>query len=247
MKKLVSVLAWCLLVLLLLLPAARLLCSSLGYSLTLTKAWIYGLGLTALSAGTLVAAIAAEDRGGRKREEATPEAPAKTAPEPTGPRVFYALLPASVLNGVSLLRQDHSAIIALFVLATVFNCGVLNFEARRSRALRSVSLSLAGVLSVPLVFLGALSLLFGGIAVNTVVQRLPSPDGSCYAELIDNDQGGLGGSTFVEVCPRGLSGEYGLRISQQIYAGRWGEFYDMELSWKDETCLEINGKEYPIP
>lgn len=247
MRKLTSVLAWCLLVLLLLLPAGNLFCFALGYRLTMTKTWIYGLVLAGLSVGTLIAAILAEDRGVRRGEGETPEAPAKTAPEPTGPRVFYALLPASVLNGVSLLRQDHSAIIALFVLATVFNCRVLNFEARRSRALRSVSLSLAGVLSVPLVFLGALSLLFGGIAVNTVVQRLPSPDGSCYAELIDNDQGGLGGSTFVEVCPRGLSGEYGLRISQQIYAGRWGEFYDMELSWKDETCLEINGKEYPIP
>lgn len=246
MKKLVSALAWCLLVLLLLLPAARLLCSALGYSLTLTVAWIYALALTALSAGTLVAAVIAEDRGARKGEGETPDAPTKTDPEPMGPRVLYALLPASMLNGVSLLRQCNGPIILLFMVATVICCGFLTFEARRSRALRSLSLSLAGVLAVPLALLGIFMVLFN-VGEDTVVRRLPSPDASSWAEIIDNDQGGLGGNTFVEVCPRGLNGEYGVRVARRIYEGNWGEFHDMALSWKDETCLEINGKEYPIP
>lgn len=246
MKKLVSALAWCLLALLLLLPAARLLCFALGYRLTLTRAWIYALVLTVLSAGALVAAIAAEDRESREKGGATPDASAKTAPEPMGPRVLYALLPASVLNGVSLLFQLNGPIIILFILATVFICGILNFQARRSPVLRSLSLSLAGLLTVPLALLGMVTVFFN-VGEDTVVQRLPSPAGSCYAELIDDDQGALGGSTYVEVCPRGLTGEYGVRVARWIYAGNWGEFRDMELRWKDETCLEISGKEYPIP
>jgi hypothetical protein len=160
--------------------------------------------------------------------------------------VFYALLPASVLNGVSLLRLHNGPIIVHFILATTFNCGILIFEARRSRALRSVSLSLAGVLAVPLALLAIFTVLFN-VGEETVVRRLPSPDGSSYAEIIDDDQGALGGCTLVEVCPRGLSGEFGVRVAKQIYFGRWGEFKDMELSWKDESCLEINGRAYPIP
>ncbi len=245
MKKLVTGLAWCLLVLLLLLPAGRLVCAALGCRLTLTKAWAYGLVLAGLSAGALFSAIVSRDRGSRARNEKVPDASAR--PEPTGPRVFYFLLPAAVLNGVFLLLQDDSLILMLLILAIVFNCAVLNVMARRSRALRSVSLSLAGVFAVPLVVLGVLTVLFGGVAKDTIVQRLPSPDGSRYAEIIDNDQGGLGGNTYVEVCPRGLSGECGVRVAKQVYCGRWGEFKDMELFWRDETCLEINGKEYPIP
>ena len=152
-----------------------------------------------------------------------------------------------MLNGVFLLLQDCRLILLLFLLATLFCCGILNFQARSSRALRSVSLSLAGILAVPLLIIGLAAGLFGGIGENTVVQRLPSPDGSRCAELIDNDQGGLGGSTFVEICPQGLTGEFGVRVARRIYEGNWGEFRDMELSWKDESCLEINGKEYPIP
>ena len=83
MKKLVSALAWCLLALLLLLPTGKLLCYALGYRLTLTAAWVYGLVLAGLSVGTLITAILAEDRGVRKGEGETPESPAKTAPEPT--------------------------------------------------------------------------------------------------------------------------------------------------------------------
>ena len=51
----------------------------------------------------------------------------------------------------------------------------------------------------------------------------------------------------MEVYPRGLSGECGVRVVKQVYCGRWGEFNDMELRWIDEACLEINGIEYPIP
>lgn len=247
MKKLVTGLAWCLLVLLLLLSAGRWVFIALGWRLTLTKAWLYGLVLAGLSLGTLIAAILAEDRGNREREGKAREAAWEAVRAAAGPRVFYALLPASLLNGVFLLLQRSKPIIVLLILVTVFCCGVLSFMTRPSRALRFAALSLSGILSVPLVVLGIATVLFGGIAEIRTVRRLPSPDGSSYAEIIDDDQGALGGSTLVEVCPRGLSGEYGVRVAKQIYFGRWGEFKDMELSWKDESCLEINGRAYPIP
>lgn len=245
MKKLVTGLAWCLLALLLLLPAGRWVCIALGWRLTLTKAWLYGLVLAGLSLGTLITAILAENRGNREREGKAREAAWEAVRAAAGPR--YALLPASLLNGMFLLLQCSKPIIVLLILVTVFCCGVLSFMTRSSRALRFAALSLSGILSVPLVVFGIATVLFGGIAEIRTVRRLPSPDGSSYAEIIDNDQGALGGSTLVEVCPRGLSGEYGVRVAKQIYFGRWGEFKDMELSWKDESCLEINGRAYSIP
>lgn len=247
MRKLVSALAWCLLALLLLLPAGRLVCAALGWRLSLTKAWAYGLVLAVLSVGTLIAAIVAEDRRSRIGKGETREAARERGPAPAGPRIFYALLPASVLNGVFLLLQRGGIVPLLLFLVTVFSCGILTVLTQKSRALQTASLASAGVFVVPLLVLSIFTMLFGGIAEDTVVRRLPSPDGSSCAEIIDNDQGALGGSTYVEVCPQGLSGGLGVRVAKRVYCGRWGEFNDMELRWIDEACLEINGKAYQIP
>ena len=32
----------------------------------------------------------------------------------------------------------------------------------------------------------------------------------------------------------------------RVYAGDWGEFINMQISWKDENALIINNKEYYI-
>ena len=80
--------------------------------------------------------------------------------------------------------------------------------------------------------------------MNTSVQN----DGRHYAELIDDDQGALGGNTIVNVYPRGKL-DLGLirfcRRARNVYWGDWGEFNDMTIEWKDNDTLLINGKEYP--
>ena len=84
---------------------------------------------------------------------------------------------------------------------------------------------------------------FGSIGEDTVIQTLHSPDGSRYAEVIDSDQGALGGDTLVRVYKyKTLFKDRG----EIVYKGEWREYEDMEIYWKDDDTLVINSKEYPI-
>jgi hypothetical protein len=70
---------------------------------------------------------------------------------------------------------------------------------------------------------------------------LPSPGGTHEARVIDVDEGALGGSTIVEVERNGW-----LARPKRIYVGEWGEYETMEISWKNDDYLVINGKEYGV-
>lgn len=79
---------------------------------------------------------------------------------------------------------------------------------------------------------------FVSLSENTVLQTLPSPSGTCEARVIENDQGAMGGATIVEVERDGAV--------WRIYTGPWSEAETIEVYWKDDTCLVINGKEYAV-
>ena len=76
-----------------------------------------------------------------------------------------------------------------------------------------------------------------------------SPNETYYAEVIDSNQGALGGNTFVDVYEnKGLNAII-FTISkkpQRIYQGDWGEFEYMAISWKNDHCLVINSVSYEI-
>ena len=97
---------------------------------------------------------------------------------------------------------------------------------------------------LPVTFFGFISLIFRNFGENTVVQTVESPDGAYYAEVIDSDQGALGGDTIVDVYEKVFFNIS--KKSQRVYQGDWGEFRDMEIYWKDEHCLVINSTEYTI-
>lgn len=95
-----------------------------------------------------------------------------------------------------------------------------------------------------------IGLVFGQIGSHHIVQEVPSPDGEKVAELIDDNQGALGGNTLVcvryrDVLPLGFGG---LRPdSKQIYRGSWGSHEEIKLIWLDDTTLMINDHPYNIP
>lgn len=67
--------------------------------------------------------------------------------------------------------------------------------------------------------------------------------------MIDRDEGALGGSTRVDVYEKGVIYTPLFEISKKpqiVYFGSWGEFENMTIHWKNDTCLVINGKEYEI-
>lgn len=85
--------------------------------------------------------------------------------------------------------------------------------------------------------------------LNTVVKTVESPTGKYYAEVINNDQGALGGYTFIEVQEKRELNAIVFKIKKKpkrVYEGHWGAFKDMKIFWKDDNYLVINSVEYFI-
>ena len=101
-------------------------------------------------------------------------------------------------------------------------------------------------------FLNAILSLFSlfPIGRNSVVQSLPSPGGTYCAQVIDSDQGALGGDTIVEVYePQKRVNLLLIELRkdpQLVYLGNWGEFENMNLRWESEQVLLINGRSYEV-
>jgi hypothetical protein len=106
---------------------------------------------------------------------------------------------------------------------------------------------LVGLTSLALVLLLPLMgfLLIFSFGQDTVVQTVYSPEATYYAEVIDSDQGALGGDTLVEVYNTKKKIElFFLTVQknpQRVYFGEWGEFQTMKLEWESEQILLING------
>ena len=100
-----------------------------------------------------------------------------------------------------------------------------------------------------LIFISFIFLTFGNIGQNTVVQTIESPNGEYYAQVIDSDQGALGGDTLVDVYQKSGINAFLFKIEkkpQRVYWGDWGEFENMQIYWKDDNRLVINSVEYEI-
>lgn len=212
--------------LLALLPAVTVLSALCGWRVTLEHE---AVGLSLFSASLLFLTVAAGEPGR------------------TG-RVFAALLPIMVFfNTLVLLYRNVWIPTALFVIANAVCAWVMFARFAGPDTFRRISVVVAGALHGMLLFILPVWLLGAGFGHVTVVQSIPSPDGRLTAQVIDDDQGSLGGNTIVEV----NRGEdlFFLRIedTQRVYTGRWGEFYDMRLAWQDDDTLLINGKPYDIP
>ena len=171
--------------------------------------------------------------------------------------VLLALLaPLAIGNAVFLIFgmvNDNAwfvtALSALCVLASAGCCCYLAARYGAPKGLKNTCLVLFAVMAIPSVFFCFLALTFGSIGVNTVVQTAASPDGGFYAEIIDNNQGALGGNTYVVVHEDHAVNAVFFKIEKKpkyVYTGRWGEFQNMQLYWKSEDCLVINDVEYEI-
>ena len=98
-------------------------------------------------------------------------------------------------------------------------------------------------------FMSFLDLTFGRIGVQIIEQEVHSPDGKKTAQLINDDQGALGGNTFIyiryqDLIPLGFGGIR--KTSVEVHRGPWGQFQDITLGWQDENTLLVNSTPIPI-
>ena len=105
-------------------------------------------------------------------------------------------------------------------------------------------------LLIPISFIFFLIVVFYDFSRNTVVKSEKSPNSLYLAEIIDNNQGALGGSTKVKVIKQNCSINLLLgKIEKNptvIYSGKWSEFNEMNLRWETDEILYINERKYEI-
>lgn len=113
-------------------------------------------------------------------------------------------------------------------------------------------------LMVPVSLVGAFETVFGEFGKTSVVKEVSSPNQNYVAEVVDVDEGALGGNTLVKVREAKsqlqkqeipvLLGKLVPMAPMEwtVYEGPWGEFETMDIRWKDNHTLMIDGKEYAV-
>ncbi len=230
MKKTAPALIWLLFLLTILYPAGVLITACFGYEFKLISISAYAIVTAVLSVG-----VAVHDQD---------------ALESKVLQVLLAILaPLSLVNAVFYMFEYPKIWVIAGVLISA-GCGFyLTVRHGKPRVLKGIALTLSALMVLPIGFISFLFLIFGSIGLNTVVQTVESPSGKYYAQVIDSDQGALGGDTLVDVHEKSGFNAILFRIEkkpQRVYSGGWGEFNDMQIDWKDDGCLIINSTEYQI-
>lgn len=233
MKRIFAVLCWILAALIALPLLAALVSSCFGYTFEITSIPAYIMVTAFLSVCMVGFSIAAEE----KVESGTT-------------RVLLPFLsPLSLVNGAFCLFQRGSLWVAVCACIAIGCCLFLTIKHGKPLPLTINALGLSAFLLLPIGLLAFFTLIFGNIRQDTVVKSVESPSGAYYAQVIDSDQGAMGGNTLVNVYESREFNALVFRVSkkpQKVYQGRWGEFEDMDIYWKNDKCLVINSVEYEI-
>lgn len=162
-------------------------------------------------------------------------------------QVLFALLsPLSLISGFLCILERSSLLIVVCVVICIGCCIFLNVKNGKPLALKIIASVLSVVLILPIGFFGFIALIFGGVSENTVVKTVESPTGAYYAQVIDSDQGALGGDTFVDVYEDVFDALI-FKITKKpkrVYQGDWGAFQNMQIYWDSDDCLVINSVQY---
>lgn len=233
MKKATVILIDILFALLALLPGGKLICACFGYTFELISIPAFSVILALLSICTMVFCFCAKEPVENRTAE-----------------VLAAIIsPLSMVCAVVSLFQCNSVLTIAASFIYLACCFIITLLGGRPPVLKVIDLVLSALMIIPVGFLLFFVLLFGDFGQNTVVQTVESPNGQYYAQVIDSDQGALGGDTLVDVYRNKGIDLIILKIRkkpQRVYLGDWGEYENMEIYWKDDTCLVIDSVEYEI-
>lgn len=145
---------------------------------------------------------------------------------------------------------DLSVIVAaVWVLAAItVTAFYLIIKSDISEALRITGIITASVFSAILLCLSVFIVFAGQFTEKTVVNRILSPESIRFAEIVDSDQGALGGNTVIYVKDTHKTDFllFSIGKSKRIYVGEWKEYENMKIYWKDENYLVINSEEYAV-
>lgn len=233
MKKVTFGLIWLLFALTILYPAGTLITACFGYDFVLISVLAFSGIIAFLSVCTVILDIVFKNVNKSKLI-----------------RVLLAIIaPLSLLNAVFYIFECPKIFVITSAFVSAGCCCYLTVKHGKPLVLKIVALLLSGLMVLPIGFFCFIALIFGNIGQNTVVQTVESPSGKYYAQVIDSDQGALGGDTLVDVYEKSLVNTIIFKIvkkPQRVYSGNWGEFKNMQIHWKNDGCLVINSAEHEI-
>ena len=221
MKRAIRVLTVILVVLEAVLPFGFFICRAFGYFFEPFSYTVYAWILTAFSAVVLVLHIFG-------KEEASSKLCLLSAPLSMLTLAVYEYVHTFLL--VACNEISNVIALTIYIICSI-TLTVVYGKPKWAEILIS---TLSILLTAFLLFCGLVFFL----PENTARQVVTSPKGTYQAEVFDRD----GGATIVRVRNTGSLNLLIYKVSampKQVYTGHWGEFYDMQLTWKDEEHLVI--------
>jgi len=233
MKKLLSCILWTLFALMLLLPVGMYVTGNFGYVFHLRGAAVFVTLIGALSAAAAALSFTHKELHGN---------------------ILFCVLsillaPLSLLHAVCYVLAFRQLYIVIHVCLTIAACVCLVVRHVRLTVPKTIVLSVSGTLLIPIELICLVALTFGNFGHNTVIQTLDSPNGTYRAQVIDNDQGALGGATLVEVQDTRKFDALLFTVEKEsvrVYTDSWRAYETMQIQWQDDDTLLINGMDYPI-
>lgn len=233
MKKVISALLFLLLVLTLLSPVGTLVSACFGYTFQLTSIFAVSVIIAVISVLTMIFSIISKD---------------KIISEGII-ILLYILTPLSFINTVIYIFESGHISVAVCVLIS-FVCSsflmIRNIVPKKRKIIVSV---LCALMTAFVLFFAFMMLMFGNIGQKTVIKSIESPNRKFYAQVIDIDQGALGGATIVDVYEKREINVFVFLLKdkpQRVYLGEWRAFENMQIYWKDDNYLVVNSVEYEI-
>lgn len=230
MKKIMLILAVILLLLTALYPVGGIVAALLGYKLALVSITALAVIIALLSCSILSLGFKFKD-----------------SLQPLATRILLSITaPLSIANAFCCIYRCTTALV---IVCSVISVGCAFFTAvksPKSSVLKIISFLSSAFIVLSLIILGSIGSIFDYFSKNTVVRAVESPSGSYYAEVIEGDQGALGGNTFVQVREKGIN----LVIfsiapkPQRVYTGDFGESDKLNIYWESDECLVIDSAEF---
>lgn len=233
MGKIRSVFICFLFLLTLLFPVVSLLSACFGYRCRLVNITAFAIGIAAFSFITLLLDIVLKDKNEIKLVSIL--------------RCLTA--PVSIINALLYIVASPKMGVIVGMLISVGCCYFLAVRRGKPLTFMIAAVAFPLLILIPMGLFSILALIFGNIGKDTVIQTVPSTSGKYYAQVIDSDQGALGGDTLVIVFEKSKINAIIFNIEkkpQLVYIGQWGEFWNMRIRWKNDGCLIINSREYEI-
>ena len=158
--------------------------------------------------------------------------------------VFTAILPLLLMITWLLMCTEGKMgkLGFIFMAISVICSSYVGLRFVKLEALFTVTSVIAALLMILIVGLTYLNMF--NLRKETVVKTLESPSGKFYVEVVDCDQGALGGSTVVYVHERGLNTFlFCTETSWKFYEGQWRAYENMDIHWEENDVLFIDDME----